>query len=205
MGELVAGELYVESWGPPDAPALLYLHGGPGQGSYEFVQYQAALLSARLRGIALDQRGVLRSAALPPDRGLTLADMVADCETVRAHLGLESWALLGQSFGGMLALRYATEHPSAVTAVAFENPCWDVDRTCRSLLAALVAHRTAGAHPQAVAAATAMLATDAQGQPARAGDSGRQSDFPLRCRQNLHRACTRTIALKASFGESIRC
>ena len=140
--------LYVHSWGPADAPALLYLHGGPGQSSYEFEQHQAGLLGERLRLVTLDQRGVLRSDPLPPGGTLTLDDLVADCETVRTTLGIDRWAVLGQSFGGMLALRYAVQHPAAVTKVAFENPSWDLDRTGRSLLAACFAHPAMAGHPE---------------------------------------------------------
>jgi proline iminopeptidase len=157
-------DLHIESWGPGDAPALLYLHGGPGQSSYEFEQLQAARLVGPLRLVTFDQRGVLRSPPLGPDDSVTLDDLVADCEAIRTDLGIERWTILGQSFGGMVALKYAVRHPAAVAAVAFENPCFDVDRTCRSLLSAFVAHPSAGAHPEAAAAAAALLATDADVQ-----------------------------------------
>src|SRR5689334_6823438 len=78
--ELVGDELYVEVWGASGAPALLYLHGGPGQGCYEFVQHQAARLSDKVRVVALDQRGVLRSAPALLGGPLSVADLVADCE-----------------------------------------------------------------------------------------------------------------------------
>jgi proline iminopeptidase len=158
------GELYFESWGSTTAPALLYLHGGPGQGSYEFVQHQAALLSARLRVVALDQRGVLRSAPLAEGGSLSIADLVADCETVRRQLGVDRWAVLGQSFGGMLALRYATSHPESVTGLLFENPCWDVAATCRSILSAVISHPAAAPHPDARAWAASALATNADAE-----------------------------------------
>ncbi|XVU23169.1 alpha/beta fold hydrolase [Actinoplanes sp. CA-054009] len=151
----IAG-LHVESWGPPDAPALLFLHGGPGQGSYEFTRHQAAHLSRDLRLIALDQRGVLRSDPLPPGRPLTLADLVTDCETVRTHLNIDTWAVLGHSFGGMLALQYALTHPAAVSDLIFENPAWDVGSTCRSLLAAFQAH------PAAPSPAAVTIASDSR-------------------------------------------
>ncbi len=154
----MAPDLYVRSWGRADAPAVLYLHGGPGQSSYEFEQHQVPRLAERLRVICLDQRGVLRSGPLAPGAPLTLDDLVADCETVRSGLGIDRWAVLGQSFGGLLALRYAVAHPDAVRAVVFENPSWDLDRTCRSLISAFLAHPTAAAHPGVVAEAAPVLA-----------------------------------------------
>ena len=41
-GRLIAARgtrLYVDERGPADAPALLYLHGGPGSGSYDFMSF----------------------------------------------------------------------------------------------------------------------------------------------------------------------
>jgi pimeloyl-ACP methyl ester carboxylesterase len=75
-----------------------------------------------VRLIGLDQRGVDRSAPLAAGSPLTVAELVDDCEAVRLALGIGRWAVLGQSFGAMLALRYALAYPGAVSAVVFENP-----------------------------------------------------------------------------------
>jgi proline iminopeptidase len=60
---------------------------------------------------------------------LTEDVLVDDCEAVRAALGIPQWTVLGHSFGGRVALRYARRHPNRVAAVIFENPCWDFDET----------------------------------------------------------------------------
>jgi proline iminopeptidase len=126
--------LYADIRGDAAAPALLFLHGGPGQGCHDFMAIQGDLLGRSLRLIGIDQRGVDRSAPLPEDAPLAIADLVEDCEAVRKELGIERWAVLGQSFGGSLALRYAAAHPAAVAAVAFENPVWDLAATARAAL-----------------------------------------------------------------------
>ena len=126
--------LYADIRGDPGAPALLFLHGGPGQGCHDFMAVQGELLSRSVRLIGLDQRGVDRSAPLPEDASLTIADLVADLEAVRAGLGIDRWVVLGQSFGGALALRYAAAHPAAVAAVAFENPVWDLAASAAAAL-----------------------------------------------------------------------
>jgi pimeloyl-ACP methyl ester carboxylesterase len=92
---------------------LLFVHGGPGQGAYPFMALQGDLLSDGLRVIGLDQRGVDRSAPLPAGAGLTIAELVEDCEAVRHELGVDRGVVLGQSFGGILALRYAVTYPDA--------------------------------------------------------------------------------------------
>ena len=56
--------LYVHVAGPISAPALLYLHGGPGAGSFDLETLQERLLAQHVRLITLDQRGVLRSDPL---------------------------------------------------------------------------------------------------------------------------------------------
>ena len=125
--------LYVEDTGPKDAPALLYLHGGPGAGSFDFSLYQRDRLNASLRTVIMDQRGVLRS---DPVDACTIDDLVEDCEGVRRALGITTWTVIGHSFGGMLALLYATKYPGAVARVIFENPAIDIRTSVISLLEA---------------------------------------------------------------------
>jgi proline iminopeptidase len=127
-------QLYVDQRGAADAPALLYLHGGPGSGSYDFMSFQGERLSEHLRLIAVDQRGVQHSAPLAG--AVTEDDLVADFEAVREELGIDRWAILGHSYGGRLALRYAVMHPETVDRVIFENPPWDMQLVTRTLVKA---------------------------------------------------------------------
>ncbi|WP_425411367.1 alpha/beta fold hydrolase [Longispora albida] len=93
----------------------MFVHSGPGASCYEFTEYQAGYLARSVRLIALDQRGVLRPAPLPPGGPLSEADLVRDLETVRQALGVRSWSVLGHSHGGRVALRYALACPDAWT------------------------------------------------------------------------------------------
>jgi proline iminopeptidase len=89
-----------------------------------------------------------------------VADLVDDCEEVRLALGIKTCVVLGQSFGGGLALRYATSYPSAVAAVVFENPVWDPGLSSRAALpyvAAMLAERG-----QEDAAASALAAIEGE-------------------------------------------
>jgi proline iminopeptidase len=123
--------LFADVRGRPGAPALLYLHGGPGMGSYEFMHWQGELLPEDLLLIGLDQRGVLRSDPVSDTDRLDEQVLADDCEAIREHFGLETWSVLGHSFGGRTALRYATQHPERVRCVIFENPAWDIEATER--------------------------------------------------------------------------
>jgi proline iminopeptidase len=156
QGQITSRRLFADIRGDPGSPALLFLHGGPGQGCYDFMAVQGGLLSRSLALIGLDQRGVDRSAPLPGGARLGIADVVADCEEVRQALGIDRWAVLGQSYGGAFALRYAAAHPGVVTAAIFENPVWDVAASARAALtrlAAMLAGRGQEADAQAASAA----------------------------------------------------
>ncbi|GLZ75408.1 proline iminopeptidase [Actinorhabdospora filicis] len=132
--------LFVDERGPADGPPLLFLHGGPGQSAFDFLRFQADHLAARgLRVFSLDQRGLLRSDPLPEGHEPTVEEIVADCEALREHFGLPAWTVLGHSAGGHYALRYATAHPTALTAAIFDCPAFDCDLTDRARLQAVAA------------------------------------------------------------------
>lgn len=153
---LTSHGLYTDVRGDAGAPALLFLHGGPGQGCHDFMAIQGDLLGRSVRLIGIDQRGVDRSAPMPEGAGLTVAGLVEDCEAVRQALGIERWAVAGQSFGGRLALRYAAAYPGHISAVIFENPVWDMAASSRAALrpiAAMLAERGKTEAAQAALAA----------------------------------------------------
>lgn len=99
-----------------EGPPVLLLSGGPG-----FANYLAPVaegLAASHECILLDQRGTGRSQAAGADaKTLTLANAIADLEAVREQLHFEHWTLLGHSWGGMLAMAYACEHPERVQSM----------------------------------------------------------------------------------------
>lgn len=92
-------------------PPLLFLHGGPGSSCVDYCLYQAKALSVKPYVIAFDQRGVLRPEAIKDNEEFHIDDIIYDCEEMRTAMGITSWSLLGHSFGGMLAARYASMFP----------------------------------------------------------------------------------------------
>ena len=147
-GELVTlrgKRVYVEVSGPAGAPVLLYLHGGPGTGAYEFSLYQRERLSRHLRLVVMDQRGVLRSDALADDEPFGLQDIIEDCEALRRHLGVRRWSVLGHSFGGVVAVRYALAYPDAVEKLLLESaPLNFASSACALLRGAAAEYRAMG-------------------------------------------------------------
>ncbi len=126
--------LWIEDYGPREAPALLYVHGGPGLGVFEFSHYMRDLLTGDVRLILVDQRGVLRSDAWTGQPEMTLDLLADDYEAVREALGIRRWSILGHSWGGPIALNYANRH-EAVDRVIFENAVLDPAATGRNMLA----------------------------------------------------------------------
>jgi len=98
--------LYWCSYGSVDAPRLLVLHGGPGA-HHEYLLPQFLRLADRFQLVFYDQRGGGRSRH--GDGAVTWLTHVKDLARLARELDLEPLALVGYSWGGLLALLYATE------------------------------------------------------------------------------------------------
>lgn len=127
-------KIHVEIFGEESSPAVLFLHGGPGESCYDFVYHQAKRLSKEMRIIAVDQRGVLRSEKIAEDEPFVLQDLIDDCEELRFQLRIKEWNVIGHSFGGYLALLYAAAYPKAISKIIFECPTFHFEWTSRNLL-----------------------------------------------------------------------
>jgi proline iminopeptidase len=96
---------------------LLIINGGPGMNSNGF-EGLAAELSKKYKTIIYDQRGTGKSVLKTTDStSITMDLMIADIECLRKKLKIKKWAVLGHSFGGMLASYYMTKHPEAIDRV----------------------------------------------------------------------------------------
>src|SRR3954463_7479404 len=91
-------------------PTLLMLHGGPGA-DHSIYRPDYSPLSDIAQVIYLDHRGNGRSDDGPRERW-TLAQWGDDVRAFCDALGIVDPIVLGASFGGMVALAYATRHPA---------------------------------------------------------------------------------------------
>ncbi|HEY6396891.1 MAG TPA: alpha/beta fold hydrolase [Solirubrobacteraceae bacterium] len=110
-GRLVeAGDtrLFVLERGEGPLP-LFVLHGGPGLDHTMFGDHLDALSDA-CRLLFIDLRSQGRSEEAPPDTW-TLGHMAADIEGLAQALELERFAVLGHSFGALVALQHAVDFP----------------------------------------------------------------------------------------------
>jgi proline iminopeptidase len=114
----------------PGVPPVVFLHGGPGQGSAHFDALAGPHMERALRMVYFDQRGSGHSER-PASSDYALATLVEDIEALRRELGVPKVALLGHSFGGLLAIEYGAKHPQNVSHLIFVAGVWDFDLQCR--------------------------------------------------------------------------
>ena len=99
---------------------LLIINGGPGMNSNGF-ESLAEHLAPNNKVILYDQRGTGKSAVAVSKKTISIDIMVDDIETLRKHLKIKKWIVLGHSFGGMLASYYATKHPSSFESLILSS------------------------------------------------------------------------------------
>lgn len=103
-------------------PPIIVLHGGPGF-DHNYLLPDLDRLADAFRLIYYDQRGRGKSAWSVPPAPVSIQSEMDDLDALRAHLHLEQAALLGHSWGALLALEYAMRHPERVSRLVLLNPC----------------------------------------------------------------------------------
>jgi proline iminopeptidase len=99
---------------------MVILHGGPDF-DHTYLLPDMDYLSDSCRLIYYDQRGRGRSAANFEPEDVTIQSEIGDMERLRMYFGLGSVAVLGHSWGGLLALEYAIRHPDRVSHLILLN------------------------------------------------------------------------------------
>ena len=112
-------ELDVTLGGPPQAPAIIFLHGFPE--SARTWRHQLADLSRDFRVVAPDQRGFARSSKPKGPEHYTHDKPVADLFALADALGIERFTLVGHDWGGAIAWAAALGNPARVERLAIVN------------------------------------------------------------------------------------
>ena len=106
-----------------EKPVLLMLHGGPGA-DHSIYRPAYSALADIAQIVYLDHRGNGRSEDGPKE-SWNLAQWGDDVRAFCDALGIANPIVLGASFGGMVALAYATrhpDHPSKLILISTEAP-----------------------------------------------------------------------------------
>lgn len=111
-------QLFVKSAGSGEP--VIVIHGGPVlDHSYLFPHLKTALDKYRL--IFYDQRLSGRSSAHVDSADIRLSTFIEDIESLRTKLKLEQIHVLGHSWGGLLAMKYAIKYPSHIKKLMLVN------------------------------------------------------------------------------------
>jgi proline iminopeptidase len=112
---------------------IIAINGGPGLTHAYMVQNDLWDRIAKKRLVVFyDQRGtgnskLLDGGALPPSISQSMEAQVADLDAVRQALKLDKVAVLGDSYGGLVAMAYAAAHPEHVAKLILSDspgPSW---------------------------------------------------------------------------------
>jgi proline iminopeptidase len=123
-------DLAYEIYGSPSAASpIIIANGGPGFSHTYLLQNDVftARLARDRQVVFYDQRGDGKSTLLKPDAPEDMNAQVADLDAIRAKLGFQKFILLGHSWGGLLAMGYASAHPEHIAKLILIDsaaPAW---------------------------------------------------------------------------------
>ena len=102
---------------------LLLMHGGPGADHTTLLPLRPCADHFTL--VFYDHRCNGRSEGATVS-SMTWENLTADAEALRQMLGFDRWAVLGHSFGGMVALEYALRYPHSLSHLLLLDTCGDI-------------------------------------------------------------------------------
>jgi pimeloyl-ACP methyl ester carboxylesterase len=140
-------------WVGAGGPVIPTLHGGPGA-SHDYLRPHFDRLAAGRVLLYYDQRGGGGSVT-PRQAPLDWRAHVADLEAVVRSHASHPVTLFGYSWGGLLALLFATEHPDLVARLALVAPAPTYPEARKAYVAELERRQAAPEIGQARAALTA--------------------------------------------------
>jgi len=110
--------------GNPAAPAVMMIHGLTQQA--HVFDAIATRLATRLHIYCLDVRGRGESEWGPPG-DYNVETYVSDLEALREALGIERFALVGTSMGGLIGMAYAPRYAERVTRIVLNDIGPEID------------------------------------------------------------------------------
>jgi proline iminopeptidase len=101
---------------------LIVVNGGPGLSHAYMMQNDLWARLGKTHFVVLyDQRGTGKSKRVQKDAPQSMDAQIADLDAVRRAVGLDEFALLGDSFGGVVAMAYAAAHPEHVAKLILSD------------------------------------------------------------------------------------
>jgi proline iminopeptidase len=116
--EINGNRLAVEVLGPDDAPVIITHHGAPGLGSRAEPRASFGRLADEYRVVVFDARGSGQSEG---NGTFSHEQWAADIDALREWIGAGTIAMAGGSYGGFMAMEYATRYPDRVSAIVLRD------------------------------------------------------------------------------------
>lgn len=111
---------HAETYGDPENPVVITLHGGPGSDYRSILNLQN--LADEYYVVFYDQRGGGLSPRVSPEE-ITLESTIADLDAIVEYYGKgQKVNLVGHSWGAMLASAYLGQYPEKVDHVVLAEP-----------------------------------------------------------------------------------
>jgi proline iminopeptidase len=118
--ELNSIKFHSETFGNPENPTLIVLHGGPGSDYRYLLDLQ--VLADQYFVVFYDQRGSGLSTRIGSEN-LTVQDMIDDLDLFIEHYSPnQPIYLIGHSWGAMLASGYVGQYPEKVAKLVLAEP-----------------------------------------------------------------------------------
>lgn len=99
---------------------IVVVHGGPGM-DHSYLLPGMNVLADSHRVIYYDQRGGGRTEGAVDSTTVSFERFIADIDAIADSLRLGRFTLLGHSWGGLLAMRYAARRPERLRALVVMN------------------------------------------------------------------------------------
>jgi len=99
---------------------IVVLHGGPDF-NHNYLLPELDGLANAFRLIYYDQRGRGKSSRGVGAETVSIQSEIDDLDRLRRYFGLDTIAVLGHSWGGLLAMEYATRHSERVSRLILLN------------------------------------------------------------------------------------
>lgn len=166
-------ELWYRVAGQDAGIPIIFLHGGPGEGSQVMQALGGPALERRLHMVYLDQRGSGQSERPSESKLYSMHLLETDIDLVRHELGVDKVVLLAHSAGTTIALDYAADHPDHVAGLILTGAVPDLPAAIDNLC-----DRLKSVHPELYAKAVKAREPGRKCNPfAVFGDKQRQAFF----------------------------
>jgi proline iminopeptidase len=132
------GSIWYNVSGTGKGIPVVLLHGGPGFSSFYLKPLED--LGNDRQVVRYDQLGGGKSDKISDTAMFTIEHFVRELDSLRAHLGVSRWHVLGHSWGTILAMEYYRAHADRVASLTFGSACLDIpayERHVKELLPTL--------------------------------------------------------------------